>query len=80
MGDLVREFVGAFRARGMKVGLYYCWPGNYVANSPAEVKLAGTTYLPKGKPNLHGLPQSRWRVEREASDRSAAEMRSAAAS
>ena len=25
-GDLVREFVDAFRSRGLKVGLYYCFP------------------------------------------------------
>ena len=28
-GDLVREFVNAFRARGLKVGFYYCFPGDY---------------------------------------------------
>ena len=63
-GDLVREFVDAFRARGMKVGLYYCLPGNYVADSPEKVTLAGTTFLPKGKPNLHGLPPEAIGVDR----------------
>lgn len=52
-GDLFREFVDAFRARGMKVGFYYCLPGNYVPQPglPPERQA-----LPKGKPNLHGLP------------------------
>jgi alpha-L-fucosidase len=47
-GDLVREFVDAFRSRGLKVGLYYCFPGDY-ANRYGNV-------LPAGKPDLHGLP------------------------
>ena len=28
-GDIVKEFVDAFRKRGIKVGLYYCFPGDY---------------------------------------------------
>jgi alpha-L-fucosidase len=44
-GDLVREFVDAFRARGLKVGLYYCLPGDYSKNK-----------LQPGQPDLHGLP------------------------
>ncbi len=44
-GDLVREFVEAFRARGLKVGLYYCFPGDY-----SKDRLAA------GQPDLHGLP------------------------
>lgn len=47
-GDVVREFVEAFRARGLKVGFYYCAPGNYDGQ-------AGNT-LPPGKPSLHGMP------------------------
>ncbi len=47
-GDIVREFVEAFRARGLKVGFYYCAPGNYDGRW-------GNT-LPEGKPSLHGLP------------------------
>jgi alpha-L-fucosidase len=44
-GDIVREYVDAFRKSGLKVGLYYCMPGNYSKDT-----------LPEGKPDLHGLP------------------------
>ena len=48
-GDIVREFVAACRSRGLKVGFYYCFPGDYADavhhNAP-----------PPGKPDLHGLP------------------------
>jgi alpha-L-fucosidase len=43
-GDLVREFVHAFRSHGLKVGLYYCFPGDYSKNS-----------LAPGQTDLHGL-------------------------
>ena len=48
-GDIVREFVAACRSRGLKVGLYYCFPGDYsdVAHRNAP---------PPNMPNLHGLP------------------------
>ncbi len=48
-GDIVREFVAACRSRGLKVGLYYCFPGDY-----ADV--AHKNAPPPGQPNLHGLP------------------------
>jgi alpha-L-fucosidase len=44
-GDIVRQFVDAFRKRGMKVGLYYCFPGDFARQN-----------LPKDKEDLHGLP------------------------
>jgi alpha-L-fucosidase len=47
-GDLVREFVEAFRDRGIKIGFYYCAPGDFDNRS-------GNT-LPEGKPSLHGMP------------------------
>ena len=48
-GAIVREFVDAFRARGLKIGFYYCFPGDF--SNPGW----GST-VPPGKPDLHGLP------------------------
>ncbi|MBN2296777.1 MAG: alpha-L-fucosidase [Pirellulales bacterium] len=48
-GDIVREFVDACRKRGIKVGLYYCFPGNYTGRN-------GNPKLQKGQEDLHGLP------------------------
>jgi len=48
-GDIVREYVDAFRARGLRIGLYYCFPGDFSSadwGSP----------VPEGEPDLHGLP------------------------
>jgi alpha-L-fucosidase len=45
----VREFVDAFRKRGIKVGLYYCFPNDFT--DPAQKNVP-----PEGKPDLHGLP------------------------
>jgi len=47
-GGIVREFVDAFRERDLKVGMYYCFPGDYAGRF-------GDT-LPADKPDLHGLP------------------------
>jgi alpha-L-fucosidase len=45
-GDIVREFVEACRARGIRVGLYYCLPGDFA-----------TRHLEKGQEDKrHGLP------------------------
>jgi alpha-N-arabinofuranosidase len=45
-GDIVREFVDACRKRRIKVGFYYCFPGDFAKR-----------HLPKGKEDLlHGLP------------------------
>jgi alpha-L-fucosidase len=45
-GDIVREFVDACRKHGMKVGLYYCFPGDFAKR-----------HLPKGEEDkLRGLP------------------------
>lgn len=47
-GDIVREFVDAFRSRGIKVGFYYCAPGKY------DNKFGNK--LPDGMPSLYGMP------------------------
>jgi alpha-L-fucosidase len=47
-GDLVREYVDAFRARGLKIGLYYCLPGDYSRRKDNKI-------LPN-QTDLHGLP------------------------
>jgi alpha-L-fucosidase len=47
-GDIVREFVDAFRQRGLKVGFYYCAPGDFDNRFGNK--------LPAGKPSLHGMP------------------------
>lgn len=44
-GDIVREFTDACHANGMKVGLYYCLPGDYSENK-----------LRPGQEDLHGMP------------------------
>lgn len=45
-GDIVRKFVDACRERGVKVGLYYCFPGDFARREG----------LPEGKEDIHGLP------------------------
>ncbi len=47
-GDIVREFVDAFRRKGLKVGLYYCMPGDYSHSYGNRLK--------EGQRDLHGLP------------------------
>jgi alpha-L-fucosidase len=48
-GDVVREFVSACRSRGLKTGLYYCFPGDYSDEAHHNAP-------PPGRPDLHGLP------------------------
>ena len=44
-GNILHEYLKAFRSRGLKVGLYYCFPGDF-----SEGRLA------QGQTDLHGLP------------------------
>jgi alpha-L-fucosidase len=48
-GDIVREFVDACRSRELKVGLYYCFPGDYSDDAHKNAP-------PPDMPNLHGMP------------------------
>ncbi len=48
-GDIVREFVDAFRSRGIKVGFYYCFPGDFS-------KPPWGSAVPAGQADLHALP------------------------
>jgi alpha-L-fucosidase len=50
-GDIVREFVDAFRSRGLKVGFYYCAPGSYAGQFG--------NILPGGKPDLQACHPKR---------------------
>jgi len=47
-GDLVREYVDAFHACGLKVGLYYCLPGDFSSRKDNKLK--------PGQVDMHGLP------------------------
>jgi alpha-L-fucosidase len=47
-GDIVREFVDACRKSGIKIGLYYCLPGDFSQS-------LGNSLAP-GQNDLHGLP------------------------
>jgi alpha-L-fucosidase len=47
-GDIVKDFVDACRKKNVKVGLYYCLPGDYSNSS-------GNSLEP-GQKDLHGLP------------------------
>ena len=47
-GDIVREFVDAFRARGIKIGFYY--------SAPRQFRQPIRQHLAPGKPPIHGMP------------------------
>ncbi len=64
-GDLVKEYVDAFRSRGLKVGLYYCLPGNFS-------NILGNK-LECGQQDLHGLfPEAtgdfEWYIEKQVEE------------
>jgi len=64
-GDLVNEYVEAFRSRGLKVGLYYCLPGNFS-------NIYGNK-LECGQQDLHGLfPEAtgdyEWYIEKQVEE------------
>jgi alpha-L-fucosidase len=64
-GDLVREYLDAFRSRGIKVGLYYCLPGNFAGRYDNKLEC--------GQTDLHGLfPEAvgdyEWYIEKQVEE------------
>jgi alpha-L-fucosidase len=64
-GDIVREYVDAFRSRGLNVGLYYCLPGDYA-------NIWGNK-LDAGKNDMHGMvPEAtgdyEWYIEKQVEE------------
>ena len=55
-GDIVREFVNAFRKHGLKVGFYYCLPGDYSERWGNKEDKAHGYKITKDQKDLHGLP------------------------
>lgn len=56
-GDIVRDYVKAARKYGLKVGLYYCLPGNYSTLHSASRQDTLRGYkITKDQEDLHGLP------------------------
>ncbi len=63
--DIVKDFLDAFRSRGLKVGLYYCLPGDYANRFGNKLEC--------GKEDLHGLPREatgdyEWFIERQVEE------------
>jgi alpha-L-fucosidase len=64
-GDLVKEYIDAFRSRGLKIGLYYCLPGDYSNQLGNKLKC--------GQADLHALfPEAtgdfEWYIERQVEE------------
>lgn len=55
-GDIVKEYVNACRKHQMKVGLYYCLPGDYSVKHGNMEDNARGYKITGGQEDLHGLP------------------------
>jgi alpha-L-fucosidase len=55
-GDIVREFVNACRKNNVKVGLYYCLPGDYSVATGNKEDIKRGYKITKDQEDLHGLP------------------------
>jgi len=55
-GDIVREFVNACRKYKVKVGLYYCLPGDYSTSWGSKEDERNGYKITKNQEDLHGLP------------------------
>ncbi|MCK9640028.1 MAG: alpha-L-fucosidase [Prolixibacteraceae bacterium] len=55
-GDIVREYVNAFRKHGLKVGLYYCLPGDYSTKLGSNEDKVRGYKITGQQEDLHGLP------------------------
>jgi alpha-L-fucosidase len=55
-GDIVREFVDACRNHGIKIGFYYCLPGDYSTRHGNLEDAARGYKITDQQQDLHGLP------------------------
>lgn len=55
-GDILMEYVNAFRKHGLKVGIYYCLPGDYSTKYGNEEDTRRGYKIEPGQEDLHGLP------------------------
>ncbi|MCH5597500.1 alpha-L-fucosidase [Niabella ginsengisoli] len=55
-GDIVRDFVDAARKYGLKVGLYYCLPGDYSQKLGSKRDQTVGYKITAQQDDLHGLP------------------------
>ncbi len=55
-GDVVREFVDAFRKNGIKIGFYYCLPGDYSTRWGNNEDKERGYKITENQKDLHGLP------------------------
>jgi alpha-L-fucosidase len=64
-GDIIKEYVESFRSRGLKIGFYYCLPGNFSNRFGNKLEC--------GQEDLHGLfPEAvgdfEWYIEKQVEE------------